>query len=187
MAKFFGNLNAVLIVSLLLSVVVMLGLHPDGITPNSVMRWAHLFFGVVWIGLLYYFNFVQVPQMPNIPDEAKPAVTKYIAPSALFYFRWAALLTVITGLFVAMFSGYLVESLTLRAPYNMIGAGMWIAIIMAANVWFIIWPAQKKVLGIVEADADAKAASAKVAMMASRTNTLLSLPMFYTMVSFNGG
>lgn len=187
MAKFFGNLNLVLLVSLILTVLVMVGLHPGQITPNSVMRWAHLFFGVLWIGLLYYFNFVQVPQMPNIPDEAKPAVTKHIAPSALFYFRWAALLTVVTGLFVAMFSGYLVESLTLQGPYLMIGVGMWIAIIMAANVWFIIWPNQKKVLGIVEADADAKAGAAKMAMMASRTNTLLSLPMFYTMVSFNGG
>jgi len=186
-AKFFGNLNAVLIVSLILTVAVMLGLHPGEVTANSVMRWAHLFFGVLWIGLLYYFNFVQVPQMPNIPDDQKPAVSKHIAPSALFYFRWAALLTVVTGLFVAMFSKYLVPALTLQAPYTMIGVGMWIAIIMAANVWFIIWPNQKKVLGIVDADADAKAAAAKMAMMASRTNTLLSLPMFYTMVSFNGG
>lgn len=187
MAKFFGNLHLVMIASLVLTILVMVGLHPGEVTANSVMRWAHLFFGVLWIGLLYYFNFVQVPQMPNIPDEAKPAVSKHIAPSALFFFRWAALFTVITGLFVAMFSKYLVPALTLQAPYVMIGVGMWIAIIMAANVWFIIWPNQKKVLGIVEADADAKAAAGKMAMMASRTNTLLSLPMFYTMVSFNGG
>ncbi len=187
MAKFFGNLNAVMIVSLLLAVAVMLGLHPDGVTASSVMRWAHLFFGALWIGLLYYFNFVQVPQMPNIPDEAKPAVSKHIAPAALFYFRWAALFTVITGLLVAYLSGYVHQAMVLQGPYRLIGVGMWIAIIMAANVWFIIWPNQKKVLGIVEADADAKAAAGKMAMMASRTNVLLSLPMFYTMVSFNGG
>ncbi|MEO9469294.1 urate hydroxylase PuuD [Parasphingorhabdus sp.] len=187
MAKFFGNLHLVMIVSLILTVLVMVGLHPGEVTANSVARWAHLFFGVLWIGLLYYFNFVQVPQMPNIPDEAKPAVSKHIAPSALFYFRWAALFTVITGLLVAYLTGYLHQSMTLQGPYMMIGVGMWIAIIMAANVWFIIWPNQKKVLGIVDADADAKAAAGKMAMMASRTNTLLSLPMFYTMVSFNGG
>lgn len=187
MAKFFGNLNAVLIVSLILTVALMLGLHPGEVTANSVMRWAHLFFGVLWIGLLYYFNFVQVPKMPGIPDELKPAISKHIAPSALFYFRWAALFTVITGLLVAYLSGYVHQAMVLQGSYRMIGIGMWIAIIMAANVWFIIWPNQKKVLGIVEADADAKAAAARMAMMASRTNTLLSLPMFYTMISFNGG
>lgn len=187
MAKFFGNLNLVMVVSLLLTVALMLGLHPGEVTANSVARWAHVFFGVLWIGLLYYFNFVQVPQMPNIPDDQKPAISKHIAPSALFYFRWAALFTVITGLIVAHLSGYLHQAMMLQGPYMMIGVGMWIAIIMAANVWFIIWPNQKKVLGIVAVEADAKAAAAKMAMMASRTNTLLSLPMFYTMVSFNGG
>jgi len=187
MAKFFGNLNLVIFAGLVLTVLVMLGLHGDQLTANSVFRWAHLFFGVLWIGLLYYFNFVQVPQMPNIPDEAKPAVSKHIAPSALFYFRWAALFTVITGLVVAYLSGYLHQAMTVQQPFTMIGVGMWIAIVMAANVWFIIWPNQKKVLGIVAAEADAKAAAAKIAMMASRTNTLLSFPMFYTMVSANHG
>lgn len=187
MAKFFGNLNAVMIVSLLLTVAVMMGLHPGEVTANSVMRWAHLFFGVLWIGLLYYLNFVQVPLMPSIPDDLKPAVGKHIAPKVLFYFRWAALFTVITGLLVAYLSGYVHQAMVLQGPYRLIGVGMWIAIIMAANVWFIIWPKQKRVLGIVEASADEKAAAGKIALMASRTNVLLSLPMFYTMVSFNGG
>ncbi len=187
MAKFFGNLNAVVIAGLVLTVAVMFGLHGDGLTANSVARWAHLFFGVLWIGLLYYFNFVQVPQMPKIADEHKPAVSKHIAPSALFYFRWAAAFTVLTGLIVAHLSGYLHDALMLKGSYRMIGVGMWVAIVMAANVWFIIWPNQKKVLGIVEASAEAKAAAGKMAMMASRTNTLLSLPMFYTMISANHG
>lgn len=187
MAKFFGNINAVVIAGLLLTIAVMFGLHGDGLTANSVARWAHLFFGVLWIGLLYYFNFVQVPQMPAIAAEHKPAVTKHIAPSALFYFRWAALFTVITGLIIAYLSGYVHDALLLKEPFRMIGVGMWMAIIMAANVWFIIWPNQKKVLGMVEAADDAKAAAAKIALIASRTNTLLSLPMFYTMVSANHG
>ena len=187
MAKFFGNLNLVMFAGLVLAILVMFGLHQGLVDANSIMRWLHLFFGILWIGLLYYFNFVQVPQMPNIPAEAKPAVTKHIAPSALFYFRWAALLTVITGLLVAYLSGYVHEAMVLKAPYTMIGIGMWIAIIMAANVWFIIWPNQKKVLGMVEATAEAKAAAAKFAMIASRTNTLLSLPMLYTMVNANHG
>lgn len=187
MAKFFGNLNAVMIVSLVLAIALMLGLHPGGVTANSVMRWAHLFFGVLWIGLLYYLNFVQVPLMPTIPDELKPAVGKHIAPKVLFYFRWAALLTVITGLLVAYLSGYVHQAMTLQVPFTMIGVGMWIALIMAANVWFIIWPNQKKVLGIVEASAEQKASAAKTALIASRTNVLLSLPMFYTMVNANHG
>jgi len=192
MAKFFGNLNAVMIASLVLVIVTVMlwGGGADVVAANSysgIARWLHLFFGVLWIGLLYYLNFVQVPTMPSIPDEQKPAIGGHIAPKVLFYFRWAALFTVITGLYIAMVHGYLVEALTLAEPFRLIGVGMWMALIMAANVWFIIWPNQKKVLGIVEADADAKAAAAKIALMASRTNTLLSLPMFYAMVNANHG
>ena len=187
MAKFFGNLNAVMLVGLIAAIALMFGMHGDMVTGNAIGRWLHLFFGVLWIGLLYYLNFVQVPLMPSIPDELKPAVGGHIAPKVLFYFRWAALFTVITGLYVAWATGYLHQAMTFQAPFQMIGAGMWIAIVMAANVWFIIWPNQKKVLGIVEADADAKAAAAKTALMASRTNVLLSLPMFYAMVNANHG
>ncbi|MEZ5708345.1 MAG: urate hydroxylase PuuD [Blastomonas sp.] len=187
MAKFFGNVHLVVGAGLLLTILVVLGVGPNGDQLNSAMRWAHLFFGVLWIGLLYYFNFVQVPTMPKIADEHKPAVTKHIAPSALFFFRWAALLTVVTGLTVAHLTGYLHQALLLDPSFRLIGIGMWLALIMAANVWFLIWPAQKKVLGIVEATPEAKASAAKIALIASRTNTLLSFPMFYAMVNANHG
>lgn len=188
MAKFFGNVHLVMITGLILTILLMFGLN-DGhlVTTNSIMRWLHIFFGVLWIGLLYYFNFVQVPTMPGIPDELKPAIGKHIAPSALFYFRWAALFTVLTGLLIAYLSGYMHQAFVLQENYRLIGVGMWIALIMAANVWFIIWPNQKKVLGIVDATPEAKASAAKTAMIASRTNTLLSLPMLYAMVSANLG
>ena len=192
MAKFFGNLHAVLAAGLVLAIVVMVAFHGDMVTPSSVMRWLHLFFGIVWIGLLYYFNFVQIPTMPKVPAELKPGVSKFIAPQALFFFRWGAALTVLTGIGIASHpsSGapsYLVQALTLENGYALIGIGMWLALIMAFNVWFIIWPAQKKALGLVEADDATKAAAATRAMIFSRTNTLLSLPMLYCMVSANLG
>ncbi len=187
MAKFFGNLNLVMLVGLIATFALMFGMHGELVTGNTIGRWLHLFFGVLWIGLLYYLNFVQVPTMPDIPDEQKPAIGAHIAPKVLFYFRWAALFTVITGLYVAWASGYVHQAMVLQAPFQMIGVGMWLAIIMAANVWFIIWPNQKKVLGMVEATAEAKAAAGRIALMASRTNVLLSLPMFYAMVNANHG
>ena len=147
-----------------------------------LFRYIHVFFGVLWIGLLYYFNFVQIPSMPKIPDEQKPAIGKVIAPAALFFFRWAAAATVLFGLITAWLNGYIGQALTVRAPAQTIGIGMWLALIMAANVWFVIWPNQKKALGIVTVDADAKKAAARLAMLASRTNTMLSLPMLYCMV-----
>ena len=148
-----------------------------------VMRWLHVASGVMWIGLLWYFNFVQIPSMPNIPDEQKPAISKVIAPTALFWFRYAALATVITGLLVAWMQGYLMMALTLQPGVVAIGLGMWIALIMAFNVWFIIWPNQKRALGIVAVDADLKAKSARTAMLTSRINTVLSIPMLYLMVA----
>lgn len=192
MAKFFGNLHAVLGVGLILAIAVMIGFHDGLVTPSTVLRWLHLFFGIVWIGLLYYFNFVQIPTMPSVPAELKPGVSKYIAPKALFFFRWGAALTVLTGLAVAAHpsSGapsYLVQALALDENFRLIGIGMWLALIMAFNVWFVIWPAQKKALGLVEADDATKAAAATRAMIFSRTNTLLSLPMLYAMVSANMG
>ena len=153
-----------------------------------VMRWLHVLSGVMWIGLLWYFNFVQIPSMPKIPDEQKPAIGKVIAPAALFWFRWAALATVVTGLLLAWANGYLVQALGLGfgdgAPKSRaIGIGMWLGLIMAYNVWFIIWPNQQRALGMVEADADTKKASARMAMLTSRFNTMLSVPMLYGMVS----
>ena len=147
------------------------------------MRYLHVLSGVMWIGLLWYFNFVQIPSMPKIPDEQKPAVGKVIAPTALFWFRWAALATVVTGVLLATMNKYIGAALSLQPPFTAIGVGMWLALIMAFNVWFIIWPNQKKVLGIVEADADTKKKAARTAMLASRTNTLLSIAMLYCMVA----
>lgn len=187
MDKFFGNLHLVLAAGLVLALVVIFAVPANADFVQGIFRWLHLFFGITWIGLLYYFNFVQIPTMPKIPAELKPGVSKHIAPSALFFFRWGAALTVLTGLVVAHLAGYLVEALTLQPAFLLIGIGMWLALIMAFNVWFVIWPNQKKALGLVEADDAAKAKAAKTAMIFSRTNTLLSLAMLYCMVNFNAG
>jgi uncharacterized membrane protein len=151
-------------------------------------RWLHVLSGVMWIGLLWYFNFVQIPSMPKIPDEQKPAVSKVIAPAALFWFRWAALATLVTGLILAWLNGYLIQALTLGiagggARAAAIGIGMWLGIVMAYNVWMIIWPNQQKALGMVEATADEKKAAARTAMLTSRFNTMFSVPMLYFMVA----
>jgi uncharacterized membrane protein len=151
------------------------------------MRWLHVLSGVMWIGLLWYFNFVQIPSMPKIPDEQKPAVGKVIAPTALFWFRWAALATVVTGLLLAGMNQYLVQALSLQRPFTAIGIGMWLGLVMAFNVWFIIWPNQKKALGMVQVAAEEKAAAARMAMLTSRLNTMLSLPMLYCMVAQQNG
>jgi uncharacterized membrane protein len=152
-----------------------------------VMRWLHVVCGIMWIGLLWYFNFVQIPSMPKIPDEHKPAIGKVIAPEALFWFRWAALATVVTGVLLAWMSGYLMQALGMQRPFLAIGIGMWLALVMAFNVWFIIWPNQKKALGIVTVPAEEKAKAARLAMLISRTNTMLSLPMLYCMVAQQNG
>lgn len=189
MAKILGNFHYALLIGILLLVAAMFGLHGEAIGQagylNFWLRFLHVISGILWIGLLYYFNFVQIPTMPKIPAELKPAIGKHIAPAALFWFRWAALATVITGLLVAETTagGYIVAALTLADGYRTIGVGMWLALIMAANVWFIIWPNQKRALGIVAAEEDVKARSATTAMMASRTNLILSIPMLYLMVT----
>ena len=150
---------------------------------SFVFRYLHVISGVMWIGLLWYFNFVQIPSMPKIPDEQKPAIGKVIAPTALFWFRFAAMATVLTGIILAILNGYAYQAFTLQQPFLAIGLGMWIALIMAFNVWFIIWPNQKRALGIVTVDADTKAKSARTAMLTSRINTVLSIPMLYLMVA----
>lgn len=147
------------------------------------MRWLHVLSGVLWIGLLWYFNFVQIPSMPKIPDEHKPAISKVIAPEALFWFRWAAMATLVTGALLAGMNGYIGKALALQAPFIAIGIGMWLAIVMWFNVWFIIWPNQKKALGMVQVEAAEKAAAARMAMLTSRFNTMLSIPMLYCMVA----
>jgi uncharacterized membrane protein len=190
MAKVFANLGLVLGLGLLLAVLIAVvpdsGYRaPTGDVPNGMLQWLHVFFGITWIGLLYYFNFVQTPVMPTVPAELKPGVSKYIAPKALFYFRWGAAFTVLTGLLLAWSYRELVEALTLQPSARLIGIGMWLALIMAFNVWVIIWPNQKKVLGIVEADDAAKAKAASTAGIASRLNVLLSIPMLLAMTNMH--
>jgi uncharacterized membrane protein len=184
MGKLLENLNVVLIAGLVLAIALMAGFHAESLNAEGILRWLHVFFGVTWIGLLYYFNFVQIPTMPSVPAELKPGVSKYIAPKALFYFRWGAAFTVLTGAILAYVNNYLVEALTLQPQVRLIGIGMWLALIMAFNVWAIIWPMQQKALGLVEADDATKAKSARTAMLASRTNTLLSIPMLYAMATY---
>ena len=159
---------------------------------SFLFRWLHVISGVMWIGLLYYFNFVQMIAMPKIPAEQKPAVSKFVAPQALFWFRWAAASTVVTGLILAIINQYIVEVLTLGIVtdagafvvfnYTLLGIGMWLGLIMAFNVWFIIWPNQKIALGLVDGTAEAKAKAARTAMLFSRTNVVLSIPMLFCMV-----
>ena len=151
---------------------------------SAIFRYLHVVSGIMWIGLLWYFNFVQIPSMPKIPDEQKSAISKVIAPTALFWFRWAALSTIITGLITAYLNGYVHEALAFKgAAKNLtIGIGMWLGIIMAFNVWFVIWPNQKRALGIVECDTEIRTKSARTAMLISRINTILSIPMLLTMV-----
>jgi uncharacterized membrane protein len=189
MGKILENLYVTLTIGVILAVLVMLepsyGLAPGaGDRAIGIFQWLHVFFGITWIGLLYYFNFVQIPAMPTIPAELKPGVSKYIAPSALFYFRWAAAFTVLTGLILAWLYDELVPALTLQESSRLIGIGMWLALIMAANVWAIIWPNQQRALGLVAADDASKAKSARTAMLASRTNVLLSIPMLLAMTNY---
>tara|TARA_B100000579_G_C22755400_1_gene816174 strand:- start:711 stop:1313 length:603 start_codon:yes stop_codon:yes gene_type:complete len=195
MSDFFGSLSKVVHTSIILAILLFVflffgngGFAFDALFWSWLFRYLHVLSGVMWIGLLWYFNFVQVPNMGKITDEQKPAITKVIAPAALFWFRWAAVATIITGLLVAYLSGYVHEAMTLGigsggGKYTAIGIGMWLGLIMAFNVWFIIWPNQKKVLGIVDVSAEEKPTAAKKALIASRTNTLLSFPMLLSMVA----
>ena len=185
MAKLFENLHLTLLAGLVAAIALMMTFHAETITAVAAFQWLHVFFAITWIGLLYYFNFVQIPTMPSIPAELKPGVSKYIAPKALFFFRWGAALTVLTGLLLAYVNHYLHEAMMLQPQVRLIGIGMWLALIMAFNVWFIIWPNQKRALGLVEADDASKAKSARTAMITSRLNTLLSIPMLYAMTTFN--
>tara|TARA_B100001057_G_scaffold435832_1_gene466443 strand:- start:395 stop:997 length:603 start_codon:yes stop_codon:yes gene_type:complete len=195
MVNLLSSLSKTIHASLALSVILFLGLFYqnkgfsiDILFWSWVARYTHVVVGIMWIGLLWYFNFVQIPNMSKIPDEQKPAIGKVIAPAALFYFRWAAAFTILSGLILAGLNGYLHDAMTLSIgsgipKHTAIGIGMWLGIVMAFNVWFVIWPNQKRALGIVECDPELKVKSAKTAMLFSRTNTLLSLPMLLTMVA----
>ncbi len=163
------------------------GIKYDHAWGAFFMRYLHVISGVMWIGLLWYLNFVQIPSMAKIPDEQKPAIGKVIAPAVLFWFRWAALATLVTGLILASMNGYIGSLFTFARPFTAIAIGMWLGAIMAFNVWFIIWPNQKKALGIVTVPAEEKAKAARLAMLTSRFNTMLSIPMLYCMVAQQNG
>jgi len=199
MAALLSNFRNTMILSGILALIMIAAFaksHGVDLTFwQAVFRWMHVVFGVLWIGLLYYFNFVQIRVMPDIPAELKPAVSKYIAPEALFWFRWAAFMTVIAGFGIAGLHGstYFVKVFSFGfaggydssdSGFTLMGIGVWLAIIMFLNVWGIIWPNQKIALGIKPAEADAKAKAARIAMLASRTNTLLSLPMLTAMAMY---
>ncbi len=203
MAAFFSNLRNTVIAGVLLA-ALMFVLYVqiqgfDGSLDASsfwlfLVRWLHVLCGVMWIGLLWYFNFVAAPTTPQIPTELRPALGKYITPAALFWFRWAAMGTIFFGIGLAQLNGYLLQAFTLDAMEGFanpkavsIGIGMWLGTIMWFNVWFLIWPNQQKALNIGDKypslSADAKAASAKTAGMFSRINTMLSIPMLFAMVA----
>ncbi|MFY9288668.1 MAG: urate hydroxylase PuuD [Alphaproteobacteria bacterium] len=187
MTKILEKMYSALTLGAVLALFVLLSYHGDVVSTAAYwgpfFTFLHVVSGITWIGLLYYFNLVQIPTMPKIPAELKPAVGKFIAPEALFWFRWSALATIITGLIVAHLNGYMHEALSLQPGMTRtIGTGMWLGLIMAFNVWFIIWPNQKKALGLVPVDDAAKAKAARVAMLTSRTNFVLSIPMLYCMV-----
>ena len=195
MSSILKSLSKTINVSIAISIILFLGLFfgNDGFDFDKLFwswlfRYIHVVVGIMWIGLLWYFNFVQIPNMAKIPDEQKPAIGKVIAPAALFWFRWAALFTIISGLILSYLNGYIHEAMTLGigsggGKITAIGIGMWLGLIMAFNVWFVIWPNQKRALGMVECEPDLKAKSAKTAMLFSRANTLLSLPMLLSMVA----
>ena len=195
MSNLLSSLPKTIHASLAIAIILFVGMffHNEGIAFDTLFwswlfRFIHVVVAIMWIGLLWYFNFVQIPNMSKIPDEQKPAIGKVIAPAALFYFRWAAFFTILSGLILALLNGYLYDAMTLSIgsgipKHTAIGIGMWLGVIMAFNVWFVIWPNQKRALGIVECDSELKAKSAKTAMLFSRTNTLLSLPMLFTMIA----
>ena len=195
MSNILQSLNKTIIAGIILAVILFIimylitgGWELDTYFWSAIFRYLHVLSGIMWIGLLWYLNFVQIPNMPNIPDDQKPAIGKVIAPAVLFWFRWSALSTIITGLIVAYLNGYVNQAMSLGllggdAKSITIGIGMWLGIIMAYNVWMVIWPNQKKALGMIEVSAEEKTKSARTAMLFSRTNTLLSIPMLLSMVS----
>ena len=199
MVKILQDLKLTVIASvvLVIALIVILLLWYPGAFPKfdhkwwtHLFRWLHVAGGVMWIGHLYYFNFTQAPTVPKIPAELRPAIGKFILPEALFWFRWGAMWTIVTGLILAWMSGYLGDAILLgftsgSAAHTSIGIGMWLGTIMWFNVWFIIWPNQKKVMGLTPADDAAKAAAARIASLTSRANTMLSLPMLYAMTSLS--
>jgi len=202
MAGFFANLRAVVITGFTLAILMfLLWVARAGFEPvqfwGFLLRWLHVVSGVMWFGLLWYFNFVSTPTTPKMPAELRPALGRYITPAALFWFRWAAMATFLLGLGLAWYNEYILQMVTLDAAdpngafstpgFVNIGIGAWLGTIMWFNVWFVIWPNQQRALNINNRYPDlaqpAKDAAAKTAGMASRINTMLSIPMLFAMVA----
>jgi len=186
------SVNGTIILGFVTAIAIMFAVGGEGLNVGSLVVWLHVFFGIIWIGLLYYFNFVQVPAVGEaLADEGGPgpaAINKYVAPRALWWFRWGALLTWLSGAAALEAVGIgLKNAFTLSGNGLIIGIGAWLGTIMLFNVWVLIWPNQKKILGIVEASADEIAKGKMVALMASRTNTFLSIPMIMCMVGYGHG
>ena len=152
----------------------------------GIGRWIHIAAGVMWIGLLYYFNFVQVPALAEAAkDQTGAGITKHVAPRALFYFRWGAVVTWLAG--ASILGAHIHEALLFKVPtYYPIGVGAWLGTIMLFNVWVLIWPNQQKILGMKPAPDEEKAKARRIAFLASRTNTMLSIPMIFFMVASGG-
>lgn len=187
------SITGTIVLGFVVALIVILILGSGTFSLWSTVTWLHVFAGVIWIGLLYYFNFVQVPAVGEAAaDEGGPgpaAINKYVAPRALLWFRWGALATWLTGaaaIEAGPFNG-LMNVFTFGPGVQIIGLGAWLGTIMLFNVWVLIWPNQKKILGIVEASAEEIAKGKVVALMASRTNTFLSIPMLMCMVGQGHG
>ena len=191
--KISGTIIAGLVIAILIAVGTSLG---GTSAANSIVIWLHVAAGVAWIGLLYYFNFVQVPSIAEAKSDSEGpgpgAITKYVAPRALLWFRWAALVTWLSGALFLYLNGNLGDAFELgmrtgNTYATTIGIGAWLGTIMLFNVWILIWPNQKKVLGMVEASEEEKTKGARIAFLASRTNTMLSIPMLMSMVGTGHG
>lgn len=187
MASFLNDLRLTISLSLILSTLFISLIIYLGDFQGIIIFWIwflrllHVIAGIIWVGLLFYFNFIQIPNMVKIPDNQKSAISNIIAPSALFWFRWSAMATIIFGIMLAYSQGYIVEAFTLSETHWVIGIGMYLGIIMFLNVWLIIWPNQKKVLGIIKVEENEKKLSSKRAFNFSRLNLVLSIPMLISM------
>lgn len=187
-----NSITGTIVAGVAVSILIGLGFAPAiDLVAWSLAVWLHVLAGIVWIGLLYYFNFVQVPAMGEATaDQDGPgpaAIGKYVAPRALLWFRWGAVVTWLTGAWALEYVGGFTRNFFATDGITAIGVGAWLGTIMIFNVWVLIWPNQKKVLGMVQASDDEKAKAKQVAFMASRTNTLLSIPMLACMVAAGHG
>ena len=187
------SITGTIIAGFALAGILVFGFGIEGFNPGAIVVWFHVLAGVAWIGLLYYFNFVQVPGVGSAlaeKDSGGPgpaAINKYIAPKALLWFRWSALATWFTGMGALAGTGGVASAFTLQPGSEVIGIGAWLGTIMLLNVWGLIWPNQKKILGMKDATPEEIVKAKFVALMASRTNTLLSIPMLLCMIGYGHG